>query len=454
MNGLKNIFSHMGNGNKNIVIILGNITKGDLTAGISSDGIHNGVSDALREMLNSLDISINTISDSTNSISIVIDNISTNAWEMVEGAVNQSNQASQIATASEELSQTITEIAKSCTDASDMSTRAMDIAVKGKEIADGTIGAFTNVNKSVSDLSSIIGGLNERIQEIGNIVEIIKDIADQTNLLALNAAIEAARAGEQGRGFAVVADEVRKLAERTIKATSEITGKVVAVQKESGKTTGSMAVTMNNIEKSTRHIENMGHSLDDITQIVSDAKDRVTQIAVAVEQQSAASEQITKNIEQMALISKATEDKSNEVMSEANQLIGIEESLRQSVLKFKTTGLSRAMIDIGKTDHRRFVKKILSVLTGDLKLDVSGLPDHHNCRFGKWYDNEGMEKYEHSHHFASLVSPHEKIHALAKEIIICHNSGDADRAKQLYHEMELVSAEIVKHLDALKTESY
>jgi len=453
MSDFKKMFHFPGSGNKQVAIILGNITRGDLTSGLLSDAGKSEVSDALREMVRFFDGSINSISESTNNISGVIDNISTNAWEMLEGAGDQSNQASQIATASEELSQTITDIARSCTDASDMSVKAMDIAAQGKRTADGTIGAFRNVNKSVSDLSSVIGSLNKSVQEIGDIVEIIKDIADQTNLLALNAAIEAARAGEQGRGFAVVADEVRKLAERTIKATSEITRKVVTVQNDSNQTSHSMSVTMENINKSTQHIEDMGSSLDSIADIVNEVKDRVTQVATAVEEQSAAAEQIAKNVENTALIAKSSEKKSTEIMHDANQLITIEESLRQSVLKFRTDGLSKAMLDIGKTDHRRFVKKILSVITGDMSLDAAQLPDHHNCRFGKWYDTEGKEKYGHSPNFSNIVTPHEKVHALSKEILAIHKSGNIDKAKQLFQELEDVSAEIVKHIDALKTES-
>jgi methyl-accepting chemotaxis protein len=182
-------------------------------------------------------------------------------------------------------------------------------------------------------------------------------------------------------------------------------------------------------------------------------KDRVTQVATAVEEQSAAAEEIAKNVENTALIAKNAEDKSTEIMHDANQLIKIEESLRQSVLKFKTDGLSKAMLDIGKTDHRRFVKKILSVMTGDMSLDASQLPDHHHCRFGQWYDTEGIEKYGHSHHFTSIVTPHEKVHALSKEILAVHKSGNIDKAKELYQELEVVSAEIVKHIDALKMDS-
>jgi methyl-accepting chemotaxis protein len=453
MTNFKKMFHFPGNGNNQIAIILGNITKGDLTSTLLSDTGKNEVSDALREMVRFFDGSISSISESTNNISMVIDKISTNAWGMLEGAGDQSNQASQIATASEEMSQTITDIARSCTEASEMSVKAMDIATQGKHTADGTISAFMHVNQSVSDLSSVIGSLNKSVQEIGDIVEIIKDIADQTNLLALNAAIEAARAGEQGRGFAVVADEVRKLAERTIKATSEITGRVVTVQNESNKTAHSMSVTMENINKSTQHIEHMGASLDSITNIVNEVKDRVTQVATAVEEQSAAAEQIAKNVENTALIARSAEDKSTEIMHDANQLIKIEESLRQSVLKFKTDGLSTAMLDIGKTDHRRFVKKILSAITGDLNLDASQLPDHHNCRFGKWYDTEGKEKYGHSHNFSSIISPHERVHAMSKEILTLYKSGNGDRAKELYQELEHLSAEIVKHIDALKSDS-
>ncbi len=114
--------------------------------------------------------------------------------------------------------------------------------------------------------------------------------------------------------------------------------------------------------------------------------------------------------------------------------------------------MEKTMIDIGKIDHRRFVKRILSAINGDIKIEASSLPDHHHCRFGKWYDKEGTERYGGSTNFRAIVPPHEKIHAMAKDIIHHCGAGNNDEAKALYQEMEKVSAEIMRHLDALRTE--
>ncbi len=313
------------------------LANGDLTVQIEYSSKDEAGSLALNMnlMVSSIRQMVGSIIGSSADVIHSVGTLKAGSERTLAGTNNQSLQAAQIATAAEEMSQTISDIARNSSIASESSKEAMDTAAKGKDVADGAVETVHRVFASTVELSTMVDKLNSRALEIGEIVTVIKDIADQTNLLALNAAIEAARAGEQGRGFAVVADEVRKLAERTIRATAEITDKIQAVQTESQKTSRSMEDASAEVTKAQEFIRQVGDSLTHIVDSVNKVEDQITQIATAVDEQASVAEEVTTNIEKTSNISQDMGKMAHEVMDEVNKLHGVAESLKISSAGFR-----------------------------------------------------------------------------------------------------------------------
>jgi methyl-accepting chemotaxis protein len=213
--------------------------------------------------------------------------------------------------------------------------QATDRAKTGTEVVEQTVLVMNRIAQQVKSSAATVAGLGERSDQIGAIIGTIEDIADQTNLLALNAAIEAARAGEQGRGFAVVADEVRALAERTTRATREIGEMIKSIQSETREAVGAMEEGVREVENGTREAAKSGDSLQEILQQISEVTMQVNQIATAAEEQTATTGEITNNIMQITDVVQDTSKGAHTCATAASHLAGLADDLQRLVGQFR-----------------------------------------------------------------------------------------------------------------------
>jgi methyl-accepting chemotaxis protein len=236
------------------------------------------------------------------------------------GAENQAQRVAETATAMEEMNATVLEVAKNASQAASAAEDAKRKAVDGAQVVGLVVKGIKDVESQALELKKDMGTLGQQAEGIGRIMNVISDIADQTNLLALNAAIEAARAGEAGRGFAVVADEVRKLAEKTMTATREVGDAISGVQQGTRGNIENVERAVRTIEEATGQAAKSGEALTEIVTMVDAAADQVRSIAAASEEQSAASEEINRSIEEVSTISSETSQAMGEAAQAVSQL--------------------------------------------------------------------------------------------------------------------------------------
>jgi len=261
--------------------------------------------------------------------------LSATAEQIFKGTENQNMQVTQVASAIEEMSATVIEVASNTSQAAEFAKKATDMAIKGGDIVSRTVHGMHSIAKSVEESANTIEELGRNSDQIGEIITVINDIADQTNLLALNAAIEAARAGEHGKGFAVVADEVRKLAERTTKATKEIREKIELIQEKTAGAVEAMNSGRKDVDAGVGFATEAGVSLTNIVEIVKNVSNMITQIAAAEEQQSAAAGEISTNMESIANVTKEASGSVKDTSNAANELSKIASELQAMTSQFK-----------------------------------------------------------------------------------------------------------------------
>ncbi|HTR67112.1 MAG TPA: HAMP domain-containing methyl-accepting chemotaxis protein [Terriglobales bacterium] len=290
---------------------------------------------ALNKMKNNLREIIQSVAGTAEHVASASEEISSSASQQSQGAETQKDQTAQVATAMQEMSSTVLQVSENSAKAADASQKAAETARHGGGIVDETLAKMRVIAGSVSATAKKVDELGKSSDQIGRIIGVIDDIADQTNLLALNAAIEAARAGEQGRGFAVVADEVRKLAERTTSATKEIATMIRTVQDETKVAVAAMEEGNRQVEEGVTTTAKAGDSLREIIHMSEQVGEMITHIATAATEQSSATEEINNNMEQIAKLVKESAEGAKQSAQACQDLSGLALDLQKIVSNFK-----------------------------------------------------------------------------------------------------------------------
>ncbi|NTW80044.1 MAG: methyl-accepting chemotaxis protein [Geobacteraceae bacterium] len=311
--------------------------EGDLTKRLTYNGKDElgAICSSFNLFIEKLRNIISQISSTSSQVASAAVQLNATAEQIATGAEEVAAQAGTVATAGEEMSATSGDIAQNCQMAAEGAQRASHTAQNGAAVVEKTVRVMGQIAEKVQESAKTVESLGSRSDQIGAIIGTIEDIADQTNLLALNAAIEAARAGEQGRGFAVVADEVRALAERTTRATREIGEMIKSIQKETKDAVAAMEQGVHQVETGTEEAAKSGQALQDILQQVNDVAMQVNQIATAAEEQTATTSEISSNMQQITEVVQQTSHGAHESATAASQLSGNAEELQRLVRQFK-----------------------------------------------------------------------------------------------------------------------
>jgi len=351
-----------------------------------------------------------------------------------------------ISAATAEMVTTISHISEASASSAGLAAETDEGVRAGLSSVKAATAEMDSISRSVAQAADKVGTLAGTSQQIGEILGVIQAIAKQTNLLALNATIEAARAGQAGKGFAIVASEVKSLAHQTAQATDDIREQIISIRAVMEEITQSMTATGATVEKGQAAIADVGTKMDAVADAIEAVSARIGETASAATEQTAAMEEISRTVHEIAAMSERGRRHAEGAL---DAVAASEKVVNDQFADLERLNLRHAILYRAQSDHFLWKKNLAEILIGRSRKAASSLSSHHECRLGKWY--EGMQDAAYTRHpaFTKLEDPHRQVHQHGKKAAELFLAGDRVAALAEFDKVEKASAEVVGLLRAM-----
>ena len=335
-----------------LLAVINQVARGDLTlrGKVTNDALGN-VSDSINYMLDNFTKVLERVRKAAMEVAVSANNILLAADEMQAGATQQDQEITNTSSAVEELTVSMKQVSNNAEASAEAARRALDAAEQGNRAVRDTLEGMQRIRASVQATAKKIKSLGDRSLEISEIINVINDITEQTNLLALNAAIEAARAGEAGRGFAVVADEVRKLAEHSRSATKDIAALIKAIQAETNEAVVVMEDGTKEVEGGAQLADQAGRALDAISSVVRQSAELVQEISLASKQQVRGTEGVAHAMQIISGITRQTSQGTRGTVATVSQLVKLSDQLNEALAQFRANSKGGVPVTAEEAGH-------------------------------------------------------------------------------------------------------
>lgn len=430
------------------------VGQGDLTPRVAVLGDDDlaRLGDGLNRMVNRLAEMTGKVAESSSTILVSVEVVRGAIAAQSAGATQQAASVSETTSTLEEIKTTSQQNLEKATALREMAERARVEGDTGLAAVETAVHAMRDIRDRMEGITGHIQELNERLMQVGEITDTVSELANQSKMLALNASIEAAKAGEAGRGFAVVADEVKDMAEQSRQATNQVQRILEDIRQAALRVARSVDEGNDGAERGADLADRAGSALQALNRVIHDTALATQQIVAAVRQEAAGIEQIrtamadiNKVTHQFVTATRQTDTATDHLTDYAAQLQGMVRQFKVENLHFD--------FEMARAVHHNWVVRLDGFLAGHNGLSEDEAISHHHCELGHWFAGEGLERYGHLAELRRLEAPHRELHELIRDAVIKRKTGVAIDAIALLERVRHLSAEIIDLLYAIEAKA-